>query len=151
MGKEWGRGGGVSGRPKDRGCPVVTPLESAAEIVQGQPAFSEFMRELDAHFAPASASETAELLLERANSFALSADRSLSALLQERLLTVDRAGMYSECGLYEYVRSALSEVVEGLPETTGLQGTCDRGGRAPCWPVPAPLPTVAWTRFHTQH
>eukprot|EP00962_Isochrysis_galbana_P032576 scaffold10715_cov114-Isochrysis_galbana.AAC.28 len=27
MGKEWGRGGGVSGRLKDRGCPVVTPLD----------------------------------------------------------------------------------------------------------------------------
>eukprot|EP00962_Isochrysis_galbana_P006862 scaffold1855_cov143-Isochrysis_galbana.AAC.2 len=26
MGKEWGRGGGVSGRSKDRGCPAVTPL-----------------------------------------------------------------------------------------------------------------------------
>eukprot|EP00962_Isochrysis_galbana_P019261 scaffold5610_cov137-Isochrysis_galbana.AAC.5 len=30
MGKEWGRGGGVSGRLKDRGCPVVTPLVRVA-------------------------------------------------------------------------------------------------------------------------
>eukprot|EP00962_Isochrysis_galbana_P038374 scaffold13625_cov112-Isochrysis_galbana.AAC.2 len=28
--------------------------------------------------------------------------------------------------------------------------TCDRGGRAPRRPAPAPLPTVAWTRFHMQ-
>eukprot|EP00962_Isochrysis_galbana_P036449 scaffold12600_cov107-Isochrysis_galbana.AAC.2 len=30
-----------------------------------------------------------------------------------------------------------------------LRDTCDRGGRAPCRPAPAPLPTVAWTRFHS--
>eukprot|EP00962_Isochrysis_galbana_P050901 scaffold22259_cov112-Isochrysis_galbana.AAC.1 len=29
------------------------------------------------------------------------------------------------------------------------EDTCDRGGRAPRRPAPAPLPTVAWTRFHT--
>eukprot|EP00962_Isochrysis_galbana_P021271 scaffold6282_cov119-Isochrysis_galbana.AAC.11 len=30
MGKEWGRGGGVTGRQKDRGCPAVTPLVCSA-------------------------------------------------------------------------------------------------------------------------
>eukprot|EP00962_Isochrysis_galbana_P011035 scaffold3089_cov136-Isochrysis_galbana.AAC.11 len=30
MGKEWGKGRGVSGRLKDKGCPVVTPLGSSA-------------------------------------------------------------------------------------------------------------------------
>eukprot|EP00962_Isochrysis_galbana_P016145 scaffold4621_cov128-Isochrysis_galbana.AAC.1 len=30
MGKEWGRGRRVSGRLKDKGCPVVTPLGSSA-------------------------------------------------------------------------------------------------------------------------
>eukprot|EP00962_Isochrysis_galbana_P019591 scaffold5706_cov124-Isochrysis_galbana.AAC.1 len=80
-------------------------------------AFSEFMRALDAHFAPASTSETAELLLERAKSFVLTPSRTLSALLEERLRAVELAGTHSQIGLYEYVRGTFSEVVEDLPKS----------------------------------
>eukprot|EP00962_Isochrysis_galbana_P025505 scaffold7873_cov149-Isochrysis_galbana.AAC.1 len=79
-------------------------------------AFSEFMRALDAHFAPASTSETAELLLERAKSFVLTPSRTLSALLEERLRAVELAGTHSQIGLYEYVRGTFSELVDGLPK-----------------------------------
>jgi len=86
-------------------------------------AFSEFMRALDAHFAPASTSETAELLLERAKSFVLTPSRTLSALLEERLRAVELAGTHSQIGLYEYVRGTFSEVVEDLPrsDVSGLR------------------------------
>eukprot|EP00962_Isochrysis_galbana_P011377 scaffold3189_cov138-Isochrysis_galbana.AAC.3 len=89
--------------------------ERAEDRAPRRSAFSEFMRALDAHFAPASTSETAELLLERAKSFVLTPSRTLSALLEERLRAVELAGRHSQIGLYEYVRGTFSELVEGLP------------------------------------
>jgi hypothetical protein len=96
--------------------------ETRADNDLDQLSFTGFVRELDSHFAPASASETSELLLERAKSVTLSANRTLSALLKERLQAVERAGTYSEAGLYEYVRSALSEIIEGLTQALELRG-----------------------------
>eukprot|EP00962_Isochrysis_galbana_P025852 scaffold7997_cov126-Isochrysis_galbana.AAC.6 len=83
--------------------------------VLGQFAFSEFMRELDAYFAPESAAETAGRLLERANDITISETRSLSAVLLERFHAVSLAGTLSESGLFEYVRNAFFEVTEALP------------------------------------